>query len=259
MSGEGKFIDNLMNGDLAVTGAVKTENTKRYCLEKFNTQPICQVNNATTNLPSGTADTANTALFGGGNSFEYVAKGAQTIVGLGSLASTGCSVAGDQTDNDGREIAFGGGITSFAPRTYVVGTAFWARLKFSIATVAGTDDCAFGFRKAEAYQTNLDDYDEMAVLNVISGDIKIETILNNGSTSTTDTTNNWADAATHELKVLVASTGAVTYEIDGGAPTVTAAFSFDVGERVIPFMFFLQANAAQTGALVLIEFESSYE
>lgn len=259
MAGEGRFIDCIMVGDLVPTGALKADNTKRYCLEKFNTQPICQVNNATTALPSGTADTANTAMFGSGNTFEYVAKGTQTIIGLGSLAATGCSVAGDQTDNDGREIAFSGGINSFAPRTYVVGTAFWARLKFSIATVAGTDDCAFGFRKAEAYQTNLDDYDEMAVLNVISGDIKIETILNGGSTATTDTTQNWANAATHELKVMVAASGAVTYEIDGGAPTVTAAFSFDAGERVIPFMFFLQANASQTGALVLVEFESSYE
>ena len=124
--------------------------------------------------------------------------------------------------------------------------------------MAGTDDCAFGFRKAEAYQTNLDDYDEMAVLNVISGNITIETILNAGSTTSTDTTDNWADAATHELKVMVAADGTVTYAIDGADPTVTAAFSFDAGEVVIPFMFFLQANASQTGAVNLVEFESSY-
>lgn len=258
MAGEGKFIDGLMVGDAVIPGKVKAANTKKYCKELFNVQPICQVINATTANPSGTADTANIAKFEE-NSFEYVAKGTQTIIGLGSLSTTGCSVAGDQTDNDGREIAFAGGITSRAPRAYVVGSAFWARLKFSIATVAGTDDCAFGFRKAEAYQGNLDDYDEMAVLNVISGDIKIETILNGGATATTDTTDNWADAATHELKVMVAADGAVTYEIDGAAPTVTAAFSFDAGEVVIPFMFFLQANASQTGAMNLIEFESSYE
>ena len=50
-------------------------------------------------------------------------------------------------------------------------------MKFAIADVSDTDDCAFGFRKVEAYQANIDDYDEMAALNVISGDIKIETIL----------------------------------------------------------------------------------
>lgn len=257
MAGEGAFIDGLMVGDLKATGAVKASNNKRYCLEEFKVQPVCTLINATTAGPSGTADTANTAQFGS-NVFEYVAKGTQTIIGLGSLSTTGCSVAGDQTDNDGREIAFAGGITSRALRAYTVGSAFYARLKFSIATVLGTDDCAFGFRKAEAYQTNLDDYDEMAVLNVISGNINIETILNGAGTATTDTTENWADGETHELRVNVAADGAVTFAVDGNAPTTTAAFSFDAGEVVIPFMFFLQANAAQTGAMNLIEFESSY-
>lgn len=257
MAGEGRFIDGLMVGDLVLDGADKSKNTKKYCFENFKTQPVCQVVNATSAVPSGTADTANVARFDN-NSFEYVAKGTQTIIGLGALATTGCSVSGDQTDNDGREIAFGGGITSRAPRTYVVGTPFYARLKFSIAVVAGTDDCAFGFRKAEAYQTNLDDYDEMAVLNVISGNITIETILNAAATVTTDTIDNWANAATHELRVNVSATGAVTYQIDGAAPTTTAAMSLDAGEVMIPFLFFLQANASQAGAIVLVEFESSY-
>lgn len=257
MAGEGRFIDGLMVGDLLANGSVKADNSKKYCLEKFDVQPICQVVNATTALPSGTANTANIARFRD-YSYEYVAKGTQTIIGMGALSSVGCSIAGDQTDNDGREIVFGGGITSRAVRAYTVGTAFFARLKFSIATVAGTDDCAFGFRKAEAYQANLDDYDEMAVLNAISGNITIETILNGGATVTTDTTDNWADAAVHELRVNVAADGAVTYQIDNAAPTVTAAFSFDAGEVVVPFMFFLQATASQTGEMHLIEFESAY-
>jgi hypothetical protein len=260
MVGEGGFIDNLMKGDVKVQGAIKAENRAHYCMEDFRTQPLCMANAATAALPSGTASAANTAMFPGtGNSFEYSARGTQTIIGLGVPTTTGCNVAGDQTDNDGREIAFAGGITSRAPRAFVVGNAFSARLKFSIATVAGTDDCAFGFRKAEAAQANIDDYDEMAVLNVISGNIDIETILNAGATATTDTTDNWADTEAHELKVMVAADGAVTYQIDGAAPTVTAAFSFDAGETVIPFMFFLQANASQTGELNLIEFECGYD
>jgi hypothetical protein len=31
----------------------------------------------------------------------------------------------------------------------------------------------------------------------------------------------------------------VTYEIDGVAPTVTAAFTFDSGDTVVPFLYFL--------------------
>ena len=260
MAGEGKFFDNLMVGDLAVTGAVKAGKTKKYCKETFNTQPLCLAHTATTALPSGTASVANTAFFpGSGNSFEFSARGTQTILGLGILASAGCDIQGDQTNDDGREIDFAGGITSRAPRAYTVNNAFYAKLKFSIATVAGTDDCAFGFRKAEAQQANLDDYDEMAVLNVISGNITIETILNTGTTATTDTTDNWADAAAHTLEVRVAADGAVTYKIDGAAPTVTAAFSFDAGEVLIPFMFHLNASSSQAGAITLIDFESSYE
>ena len=258
MAGEGRFIDNLMKGDLVPTGTLKADNTKRYCLEKFNTQPICQVINATTANPSGTANTANIAhMSNTTNSFEYVAKGTQTIIGMGVLTTNGINIAGDATADDGREIAFGGGITSFSPINFVVGTAFWARLKFYIDDVSGTDDCAFGFRKAEAYQANIDDYDEMAVLNMISGNIYIETILNGGSTVATDTTQDWADLTTHEFKVMVAADGAVTYTIDGAAPTVTAAFSFDVGENVIPFMFFLQ-NTDIVSTLTLMEFECSY-
>ena len=148
----------------------------------------------------------------------------------------------DQTDNDGVEITHG--ITSRARPYFTVGTdsAFYFEVTFSIADVSGTDDCAVGFRKAEAYQANIDDYDEMAALNVISGDIKIETILNAGATTTTDTTDNWADAASKRLKVLVSDAGVVTYTIDGSAPTTTAAFTFDDGEKVVPFFYFLNAS-----------------
>ena len=71
---------------------------------------------------------------------------------------------------------------------------------------------------------------------------------------------NWADTEVHKLKVLVDKAGAVTYKINGAAPSTTAAFSFDIGEVVTPFLHFLQANASQTGAFVLRKFivESDY-
>ena len=90
----------------------------------------------------------------------------------------------------------------------------------------------------------------MAVLNVISGDITIETILNAASTTSTDTTDNWADTATHSLKVKVTSAGVVTYLIDGTAPSTTAAFTFDSGEVVTPFFYFIHASDV-AGAVVL--------
>ena len=185
----------------------------------------------------------------------YVILGTQTIVGPTATA-TGLSISLDQTDDDGIELRPMILANSANPDRFVVGTdpAFYASLKFKIADVSGTDDCIFGFRKLEADQAAVDDYDEMAGLNVISGNITIETILNAGATTSTDTTDNWADAATHTLKVMVSAAGVVTYEIDALPPTATAAFTFDDGEVLVPFLFFLHSSDV-AGAVELIELE----
>jgi hypothetical protein len=142
---------------------------------------------------------------------------------------------------------------------YVVGSdAFFCELRWSIADVDGADEMAFGFRKVEAFQAAIDDYDEMACLNSISGDIKSETILNDGATTTTDLTSpssgDWADGATHKVKVLVSAAGAVTYKLDETTPGAAAAFSFDSGEIITPFFYYLNdSNVA--GAVVLQKFK----
>jgi len=204
-------------------------------LEEFRTGPASSGRTGTAATGS-TGDVNIMAL--GSNLFEYHMKGTQTLL-TPLLVANGLDVGLDQTADDGVEVTKG--ITSRSPEAFVVGTspAFYAKCKFKIADVSGTDDCAFGFRKAEAYQAAIDNYDEMAALNVISGNIYIETILNNAATTSTDTTDNWADLAAHTLEVYVSSAGVVTYKIDGAAPTVTAAFSFDAGEVVIPFFYML--------------------
>lgn len=189
------------------------------------------------------------------NQFEYHILGTQTITAP-SLAATGLDINMDQTDNDGVEISQG--ILANAMHAYTVGTdgPFFFRVKLSIADVSGTDDCAVGFRKAEAYQANLDDYDEMACLNVISGAINIETILNGAATSTTDTTDTVADGVTVTLQVNVSKAGVVTYKIDGVAPSTnpSSSFTFDSSEVVVPFLFFLNSSDV-AGAVVIQEWE----
>ena len=168
-------------------------------------------------------------------------------------ATTGMDYAYDQTDNDGFQIVMSDSVTKGREgidRFTVGKQAFTAELEFSITDVSGTDDCAFGFAKVDVHRAAIDDCDEMAVLNVISGDITIETILNNGTTTSTDTTDNWADTAIHSLKVLVSKAGAVTYKIDGVAPSTTATFSFDANEVVTPMMYVLQASDL-AGSMVL--------
>lgn len=225
-------------------------------IDNFKQAPIA-VKKAGAGAATGTAGDEN-LLFTGENVFEYHILGTQTIVSP-AIAATGLDIGMDQTEDDGVEITQG--ITARSPGVFTVGTspAFYAKAKFSIANVSGTDDCAFGFRKMEAYQGNVDDYDEAAFLNVIAGDIYVETILNGGATSSTDTTDDWADAETHTLEVYVSDAGVVTFMIDGAAPTATAAFTFDDAEVVIPFFYFLHAAAPVAGAVVLISWEVGYQ
>jgi hypothetical protein len=228
---------------------------RRHTFEEFKEQPIATESDAT--AASGATGATNVMLFPEA-AFEYHIKGAGQTILVPVATATGLDISLDQTDDEGVEVSQGILARSRGAFTIGTDTAFFARCRFKIADVSGTDDCAFGFRKAAAYQANIDDYTDMAVLNVIAGDIKIETILNNGATSTTDTTDNWADGETHELQVLVSAGGVVTYRIDGAAPTQTAAFTFDTGDVVVPFCFFLHTTDL-AGAVELIEWEVGFQ
>lgn len=205
----------------------------------------------------GTAGNVN-ALILPTTAFEYAILGTQTITAP-TITVNGLDMGSmDQTANDGLELNHGV-LTSQIP-AFIIGTdnPFFLRARFSIADVSGTDDCAIGFRKCEANQANIDDYADMAVLNVISGDIKIETILGGAATVTTDTTQNWLDTETHELVVNVNASGAVTYTIDGLPPTVTAAYTFTGGLTVMPFFYFLQ-DSDIAGTVPLMVWECGFQ
>lgn len=227
----------------------------KYVYENF------QYNGATSKVGGGAAGgTAgnNNVLILPTTAFEYSILGTQTITAP-VVSASGLNVgAMDQTADDGLELNHG--ILSTQRTAFIIGTdpAFFFRLRYSIADVTGTDDCAMGFRKVEANQANVDDYADMAALNVISGNITIETIVGGAATTTTDTTDNWADTATHELCVYVSAAGVVTYTIDGSAPTVTAAFTFTNALTVMPFFYFLQ-DADIAGAVPLMEWECGYQ
>lgn len=233
---------------------------RRYWDEKYIFENFKQVPSF-----SGKSGTAATGTAGDENilmlpttAMEYHILGTQTIVAP-SVTASGLDLGTmDQTANDGLELNHG--VLSSQIPSFIVGTdaAFFFRVRFSIADVSGTDDCLVGLRKVEANQANVDDYADMAALNVISGDINIETIVGGAATVTTDTTDNWADGETHELKVLVSATGAVTYLIDGVAPSTTAAYTFTDGLNVMPFMYFLQ-DTDIAGAVPVMEWECGYQ
>ena len=229
---------------------------------RFGTLPVIVDGHHTVNqLPDGTAGDKVIHQYADGLNLTACYLGTQTLDNP-AASTSGIDYSLDAADDEGiswvlSDEAVKGreGIDRFT----VGKQAFSASLKFSLADVSDTDDCAFGFRKVEAHQANLDDYDEMAAFNVISGDIKTETILNGGSTTTTDLTSgggdgagNFADGGVHTFKVLVSKAGAVTYEIDGATPSGAVAFSFDAGEVVTPFGYHLHA-AASTMGIVLQE------
>jgi hypothetical protein len=76
--------------------------------------------------------------------------------------------------------------------------------------------------------------------------------LNDGTETITDTTQNWADTENHTLTVKVAKTGVVTYEIDGTAPTTTAAFTFDSGDTIMPFFRIQNATDVANGTVLKV-------
>lgn len=219
---------------------------------RFGTPPVVSdYEHTAAQAVDGTAGDTTLHQYADGLSLTLYPIVGQAIDKPGASTS-GMDYSYDQTDNDGIQLCMSDstvkgreGIDRFT----VGKQAFEAELTFSITDVSGTDDCAFGFAKVDVHRAAIDDCDEMAVLNVISGDIKIETVLNNGTTSTTDTTDNWADTETHALKVKVSKAGAVTYQIDGAAPSTTATFSFDIGEVVTPMYYMLHASDV-AGAIV---------
>lgn len=258
MPGEGKFIDGLAVGDVLAERDVevgrdlKKTFDSNHIREFFNINPLCVAKIGAGAAVGATGD--ENLMMLNDSVWEYHILGAGQTIVAPTMGTSGLDISLDAADNEGAEYCLG--INAHNKGVFVVGTspAFFAKMKFTIGDVSDTDDCAFGFRKVEAYQANIDDYDEMAVLNVISGNINIETILNGGATTTTDTTDDWADAGTHTLEILISAAGVVTYKIDGGDPTTTAAFTFDAGEVVVPFMYLLHA-ASSTAGVILHEFE----
>ena len=231
---------------------------QNYQYENWKTVPITAAK-----AGGATSGTAVNMLYTPNIVLEYDPLGTQTILAPVVVSvSEGISALNinmDQTEDDGIELC--PGILNSNKMAFKIGdsAAFFFRVRFSIADVSGTDDCAIGFRKVEAYQANIDDYADMAVLNVISGNITIETIVGGAATTSTDTTDNWADGETHELKVLVSNAGVVTYKIDNAAPTVTAAFTFTDNLYVVPFFYFLIAAAPVAGAVNVLEWECGFQ
>ena len=214
---------------------------------------------------SGVAGETNQWGFRCGNTLVAIAHGDNQTLLAPALATTGLNVSGDQTNNDGWQF-FGKSSLSLGRLNrdyFTVGTspAFYMKVKFSIADVSGINDLRCGFVKDEAYAAAPDNYNDMATMACMAGDIRTQTIVGNAATVNTDLTSgggdgagNWADGDTHTFEVRVDGAGAVTYLLDNQAPTGAVAYSFTNGLNVTPFWYHIH-DSDIGGALIWQEFE----
>lgn len=218
---------------------------RRYVYENF---AALDTNDAVTVLQTtGAARATTTGLMHlmatpAGNVFGCANIGVQTTSPV--MAAAGLDIRGVETNAIGTEIFSHGPLMSGKP--FIVGNdpGFFFRVSITIADISGATVLLAGFRRAEANNITYTSYLDYASIGTIAsaatGAINIAQEINNAGTSPTDTTNTWADGATKVFEIRVSALGVVTYLINGAAPTVTAAQTFDDGDPLIPFVHFIQ-------------------
>jgi len=243
-------------GEISITGTVKEINAEFIQVSGddviFQSSPICLLSGNAPALPTGATGTVNLLGFPEMTMEQFVIGAGQTIIAP-VMDATGLLVSGDLTATEGFEYNFGAALDT-SRHAFTIGTdaAFFLEWKFTVADVSGCEPCMIGFRKTEVNNATVTAYTDYAMIGLDAvasvGNVVIKTELNSGGTTNTNTTDAWGDGESHTLQVLVSAAGVVTYTIDGVAPSVTAAFTFDNGDVVAPF-FRLTHGAGAPGTV----------
>lgn len=237
------------NDDLQIKGPVSFETT----LCKFDSIPVyCSLgSNATPvwgGVATGTAGDENVMMFPEAT-FVYHILGDNTAelgpqhVTKGALETSAFDISFEDAADEGVEIVEGDHNVGGTKTNFTIGTdAFYLKVKIYLTDADGSDDLFIGFRKLEAFEAAVNDYDSYAMIGVQVADFYTETEGNDGTISlvSTDlTTTNWANTEAHELGIYIDAAKAVTYTIDGSAAGGAAAFTWTDTDVVVPFLFFL--------------------
>ncbi len=220
---------------------------------RFNASPILQSSATTGAAPTGATSAVNVMALEDGVIMEQFIIGAGQTIIAPRMSSSGLLTSLDLAATEGAEYNFGAALSN-SKHAYTIGTspAFYIELAVTAADVGGLDPFVVGFRKAQANAATFTDYTDFATIGArattAADVIVIQTDLNNAGETITNTTDAWTDGQTKTLKVLVSAAGVVTYTIGGLAPTVTAAFTFDTGDVVVPFIRH-EFGAATPGAI----------
>jgi hypothetical protein len=174
---------------------------------------------------------------------EYNTVATQVIVPpLSATAGRGLNLdVMTGANSAGCEITEGNSVNS--KNAFVTGTAaaFFVSATFNIATLADVAALYVGFRKVQTYQATLPGgYTDFAAIGVVgaAGEIELQTQTASGGVTTTDTTQAITAATNFTLKVLVSAGGVVTYQLNGSAPTVVAAYTFTASTTVVPYIIY---------------------
>jgi hypothetical protein len=222
---------------------------QNYWFDNFRIQPVtAKVGGG---AATGTAGD-NNVLFTQFGQYEWNVIGTQTILAP-SLDTFGLNLVQDAAvAGDGLELCMGQ--TDLCPIGFTVGSdaAFFLQAVFKVQDVTGANPLIIGFRKAQAYDATLSNYTDFASIGIVGTAAKIqtETQVNSVGVVTTDSTQTASDGVSFQVKIKVSSTGVVTYEYNYAQPTVVAAFTFDSGDYVIPFIRFTQAADLTTQAAI---------
>jgi hypothetical protein len=223
----------------------------KYFFDNFAVDPVFS-GVTSPGAPTGTAGNAN-ALFSGNTQYRWYVIGTQTILAPAlDTSGFGLNLVQDNTAADGLELTVGNPL--YSPMAFTIGTdaAFFIQAVFKMEDASGTNPLIIGFRKAAAFDATLANYTDFVSIGVVGvanpNTIQIQTQLNTAGVVTTNTTQTIADATVLHLKVMVSSAGVVTYQVNYAAPTVTAAFTFDSGDVVVPFIRFTEAADVTTYA-----------
>lgn len=218
---------------------------QNYWFDNFKVQPV--TSKVGGGAATGTAGD-NNVLYTQFGAYEWNVIGTQTILAP-SLDTFGLNLVQDNTAGDGIELSMG--VTALSPMAFTIGQpAFFIQAQFKVQDVSGANPLIIGLRKVQAFDATLANYTDFVSIGIVgtAGDIQLQTQLNTGGVVTTDTTLNAVDGAVFQVKIKVSSAGVVTYEYNYAAPTVVAAFTFDAGDVVIPFIRFTEAADITTQA-----------
>jgi len=245
---------SIRDGSILPNKLSRLVNTAGYAIEPCNYQPRGSTTDGFTD-PSGATGATNLLHWRDMVASYFILGAGQTLVlPTPDTVNGGLTFGLDLAAAEGHQGVFGAMNTVTNPFAVTVGTSpnAFVRATFRAATVANAAELALGWRKAEAFQVNFDDYDELAALNMQAGDIKRETILNGAATVTVDTLLNALDATDFTLEVRLIGRQALMF-VNGAQAVIGVPFNFDVGEIVVPFYFWLQGGASSALNLMDVE------